>query len=741
VLTAPLWLAQRVSAHANLLRAVPEPNTVLQQPPSRVILWFSERIAPDFSAIQVLDAQGQRVDQEDNAVDQEEPTALAVTLPPVPHGLYTVAWKNVSMVDGHRVRGAFVFTVGAPLPSGAVPTPAPPLFQSASDPVWRGLVLLSVLAVVGGMGFVLLVSRALLARSTPGDPVQQVGRHVVARTVHHIRIALGVAGIASVAQLLDHTAVAADLPFFHVLGHPLAAVLTGTDWGYCWLVRGVFLLLIAVLLTVPSPPEPSTDDARRAWSPRLVGATILSGGLLLTLSLTSHGAATLEIRAAAVCADVLHLLAAAVWGGGLFHVALSLWQSLRSAPPEVRRAALVALVPRFSLLASCCVSTVLLTGAYNAWAQVLVWPALTTPYGWTLLVKLALVLPLLGLGAVNLLWVRPRLAREDTAGQWLRRTVTVEALLVVVILAAVGVLTSLEPARQVVAQGGNISERPLTVQDTVEGLHITLTLTPGRVGRNRVVVSLRDRRGTPVRNAAQVELRVEALDADLGAQTALAAAQGDGTYVLDDALLSLAGPWQIQLVVRRPDAFDALTAFHVAMTANGAHAPAALAPTHRLGTLLWGGTLLVLGGLFVVTGLSLRRRVAATGGLVMGAGGACVGAAVVFLGTLQWAETGAHAPRRNPLPLTAASIAAGQRLYAQRCVLCHGPAGRGDGPLAPGLRPPPADLVQHVPLHTDADLFASIHDGIAGTAMAPFGGQMTAEEIWHLIHYLKTLGQ
>ena len=60
VTTAPLWLAQRVGAHANLLRAIPEPNAVLQQPPSRVILWFSERIAPDFSAIQVLDAQGQR---------------------------------------------------------------------------------------------------------------------------------------------------------------------------------------------------------------------------------------------------------------------------------------------------------------------------------------------------------------------------------------------------------------------------------------------------------------------------------------------------------------------------------------------------------------------------------------------------------------------------------------------------------------------------------------------------------
>jgi mono/diheme cytochrome c family protein/uncharacterized membrane protein len=468
---------------------------------------------------------------------------------------------------------------------------------------------------------------------------------------------------------------------------------------------------------------------------------VLSAGLLLTLSLTSHGAATLEIRAAAVCADFLHLLAAAGWGGGLLHLALSLWQSLWAAPPAVRRAALAALIPRFSLLATGCVSTVLLTGAYTAWAQVLTLPALRTPYGVTLLVKLVLVLPLLGLGALNLLWVRPRLARQDTAGPWLRRAVTGEALLLIMILVVVGVLTSLEPARQVVASAGNASEPPVTVQETVEGTHITLTVTPGHVGLNRLVVALRDRQGKPVRNASQVELHLEALEADLGVQTALATAQGDGTYVLDDAPLSLVGPWQIQLVVRRPDAFDARTAFRVAIMAEATRARAALTPPHRLGILLWGCTLLVLGGLFVATGFPLRRGSPATSGLVMAVGGACVGIAVVFLGTLQWAAPGARAPQRNPLPPTAASIAAGQRLYAQRCVPCHGPAGRGDGPLAPGLHPPPVDLVQHVPLHADRDLFASIHDGIAGTAMAPFGGQITTEDIWNLVNYIKTLGQ
>jgi mono/diheme cytochrome c family protein len=114
---------------------------------------------------------------------------------------------------------------------------------------------------------------------------------------------------------------------------------------------------------------------------------------------------------------------------------------------------------------------------------------------------------------------------------------------------------------------------------------------------------------------------------------------------------------------------------------------------------------------------------------------------LVFLVTLQFTGTSSRAPIRNPFPPTAASVEAGQRLYAQRCAPCHGPTGHGNGPLAAGLRPPPADLVVHVPLHADHDLFQIIHDGIAGTAMAPFGGQVTEEEIWHTMNYLKTLEQ
>ena len=159
----------------------------------------------------------------------------------------------------------------------------------------------------------------------------------------------------------------------------------------------------------------------------------------------------------------------------------------------------------------------------------------------------------------------------------------------VLILAIIRVLSSLEPHAQCLKSHGRAPSGPSRSRTLSKACRLTLTVAPRRVGPNRLVVALRDRRGTPVRNASQVELRLEALDADLGARPVLATAHGDGTYVLDDALFSLAGPWRIQLVVRRPDAFDARAAFRVAITADGARAAGPPSPRRTASAPCSGG--------------------------------------------------------------------------------------------------------------------------------------------------------
>src|SRR5216110_525712 len=49
----------------------------------------------------------------------------------------------------------------------------------------------------------------------------------------------------------------------------------------------------------------------------------------------------------------------------------------------------------------------------------------------------------------------------------------------------------------------------------------------------------------------------------------------------------------------------------------------------------------------------------------------------------------------DELPAQAPSLARGAEVYQANCMGCHGSVGRGDGPQAAGLAPPPANLADH----------------------------------------------
>ena len=63
--------------------------------------------------------------------------------------------------------------------------------------------------------------------------------------------------------------------------------------------------------------------------------------------------------------------------------------------------------------------------------------------------------------------------------------------------------------------------------------------------------------------------------------------------------------------------------------------------------------------------------------------------------------------------------------------------GRGDGPSGAGLPKPPADMFVHVPLHSDTILFEFSRDGIGKSGMPGQADNLTADEMWHLVNYLR----
>ena len=150
---------QVAEAHANLVRSEPSANSTLGASPDRITLRFTEPMEARFSEIQVLNSAGSRVDNEDSTVDANDLTVMSVSLSSLPDGTYTVAWHNLSTIDGHTLRGAFAFSIGEPISETAAEHGLDvPLFQSPEEPFIRWLVLLSALALTGGLVFELLVS-------------------------------------------------------------------------------------------------------------------------------------------------------------------------------------------------------------------------------------------------------------------------------------------------------------------------------------------------------------------------------------------------------------------------------------------------------------------------------------------------------------------------------------------------------------------------------------------------------
>jgi len=99
-------------AHAFPDHSVPAVGGTVAQSPSEIRIWFTQKLEPSFSNIEVLDATGTRVDQDDTSVDKQDPTLLRVSVKPLAAGTYKVVWHVVS-VDTHATEGSFSFTVRA----------------------------------------------------------------------------------------------------------------------------------------------------------------------------------------------------------------------------------------------------------------------------------------------------------------------------------------------------------------------------------------------------------------------------------------------------------------------------------------------------------------------------------------------------------------------------------------------------------------------------------------------------
>ncbi|MEU1600874.1 copper resistance protein CopC [Streptomyces sp. NPDC005708] len=380
--------AGSASAHAALKGTDPADGSVLKTSPRAVTLTFSESVGLLDDSIRVFDPGNRRVHTgKQEHADGRSDTAR-VTLPGLAQGTYIVAWRVVS-ADSHPVSGALTFSVGKP----SATTAALP-YDEVQDTASVRLYDIARYIAYGGLA--LLLGVTVFAMATGVEPARGL---LVGGWWTLLASTLALLVLRGPYERGSSPATAFELSV-------LRESLTSRP-GLALLARLV-LLGAAAVVAARLGPAPSRGGKRTADGPGTAGAAVLGGrlrfavvsltalALALTWSVAEHAAAGIQVPLAMTSA-VLHLLAMAVWLGGL----VALFTALYRAPDELPAAA----VTRFSRLALAAVAVLVVTGAYQSWRGLGSLGALTsTPYGRLLTVKLVAVVLLLTAAAFSRRW-------------------------------------------------------------------------------------------------------------------------------------------------------------------------------------------------------------------------------------------------------------------------------------------------------------------------------------------------
>ena len=217
-------------------------------------------------------------------------------------------------------------------------------------------------------------------------------------------------------------------------------------------------------------------------------------GVCLVLTATAAGHAIVGGPGAFI-ADGAHITAAAAWLGGLVFVLAAVAVS----PARVRWPLAMRSVPRFSLLATVAVAVLGVAGVISAYLEVGAWRGLwDTTYGLLILAKIALLLPLLALGAFNNRISVPALKSGAATPAVRSRFVRSAGLEVVLLAVVVGVTAALigeAPAKNTVA-GPEIARRAgVVTSSTASPWTATVRVSPAASGYDTLDMSVTNKHG------------------------------------------------------------------------------------------------------------------------------------------------------------------------------------------------------------------------------------------------------
>ena len=349
-----------------------------------------------------------------------------------------------------------------------------------------------------------------------------------------------------------------------------------TRFGAIWGLRLLDWLLIAAALFVVARVSGgvalkrasvgATGLAPTRPAPALIALVALPlAFLVLSPALAGH-ASSQSPSALLIPADFVHVSAMSVWIGGLVMLTLALPAATRALPVADRTRLLAGALLRFSPLALGAVIALVVTGTIQAIVHVGHFGhLLDTPFGRAVLIKIGLLLVLIGLGFYNRNRALPALKHAaekgespGAAGLGLRRSLRAEIALLITVIGVTSALVSYAPA------SGSTPSGPFAKTKTTGPIQMQLTVDPARVGANTMHLYLLDAKtGAPYNGTKELTVSAKLPSKQIGPLKLTARHAGPGHFVMDSALLTPGGKWNVQLVDRVSDFDEYTTNFEV----------------------------------------------------------------------------------------------------------------------------------------------------------------------------------
>ncbi len=499
-------LVGTADAHAGLEHSDPADGARLSEAPDEITLVFTEPPDPQLSSAIVVDSSGGEIATTAEFPPSDDRT-IVIQLPRLGEGAYTATWRVVSTTDGHLTSGTVAFGVGIePETAEAVDeAPAPNVASVIGRlTLYVGLLGLVGTAVVGVviLGGVVPARRTLLAL-------------------------LGVAALIGAVLMLLGEAVAVGVS-------PARIVSSSAGASLGWLI--VATLIVAIVAAVAS---------RRDTPRTLLLAGAVASAAMFVRAAGGHAATDGQLSPM-VLGQWVHMSAVGVWIGGLAIVLMSL-RALdeASAPARLRS---------YSRLAGYAVAIVVLTGIARSVDELggigNLADGLRSPYGTTLVTKIAFVVAILGLGAANR-FVALRRAPTDIglAG----RLVRFEVSTAIIVLLVTAVLTGLPPQTTPTSEAEATRPTGVVASASDFGTTITLELTvsPGVAGPSAYRAEVTDfDTGLPVDVDAVALTFTPVGRPGIGDEQVDLSDDGGGRWVGAGGQPSVAGAWEVTALVR-----------------------------------------------------------------------------------------------------------------------------------------------------------------------------------------------